>query len=106
MDSVINSQYDDTWIKHYWRPAIAWSYLLICLFDFIIFPSLSYAYAYYTKTPYVQWDPLTLKLSGFYHLSMGAIIGVSSWTRGQEKIQRLSNGDSDAESVTTTQVAK
>jgi len=33
-----------------------------------------------------------LQASGFYHLSMGAIIGVAAWTRGQEKIQRIYNG--------------
>lgn len=79
---------EDSWIKNYWRPMIAYQYLIVCLFDFIIFPSVSFWFAHYTGTPYIQWEPLTLKESGFYHMSMGAIIGVSAWTRGQEKIKQ------------------
>lgn len=76
------------WLTRYWRPAIAWQYFIVCLFDFIIFPSLTFVTAKYTGT-YIAWEPLTLKESGFYHLSMGAIIGVSAWSRGQEKMKVL-----------------
>ena len=76
------------WLYRFWRPAIAWQYFIVCLFDFIIFPSLTFVTAKYTGT-YVAWDPLTLKESGFYHLSMAAIIGVSAWSRGQEKMKGL-----------------
>ena len=78
----------EKWIYTYWRPAIAWQYFLVCLCDFIIFPSLTFLTAKYTGT-YVAWDPLTLKESGFYHLAMAAIIGVAAWTRGQEKIKMM-----------------
>ena len=37
----------------------------------------------------IGWDPLTLKGAGMFHLSFGAILGVSAYTRGQEKIRRL-----------------
>jgi hypothetical protein len=87
----------ESWIKQYWRPAIAWQYLAVCLFDFIIFPA---AFMYLTKQP---WDPITLKEGGFYHLAMAAIIGVAAWTRGQEKIQRITLGDELLERTTTTQ---
>jgi hypothetical protein len=76
------------WLYKYWRPAIAWQYFIVCLFDFIIFPALTFATAKYTGN-YVAWDPLTLKESGFYHLSMAAIIGVAAWTRGQEKLKGM-----------------
>jgi hypothetical protein len=79
---------NENWLIKYWRPAIAWQYFAVCLFDFIIFPALTFALAKYTGN-YVAWNPLTLKESGFYHLSMGAIIGVSAWSRGQEKIKKL-----------------
>jgi hypothetical protein len=85
------NSYDDSWIKHFWRPAMAWQYLTVCLFDFIVFPLLTMAYFYVTKLQYVPWDPLTLKLSGFYHIAMAAIVGVSAYTRGQEKIQNIVN---------------
>lgn len=83
-----------TWIKHYWRPAVAWQYFAVCIFDFIIFPAAS---MHFLNTP---WDPLTLKESGFYHLAMAAIIGVAAWTRGQEKIKRIMN-DGEEEIIET-----
>ena len=88
---------EESWLKQYWRPAIAWQYFAVCVFDFIIFPA---AFMYFAKEP---WDPLTLKESGFYHLAMAAIIGVAAWTRGQEKIQRIAAGEEIIETITTTQ---
>jgi hypothetical protein len=88
---------EDPWLKTYWRPAIAWQYLIVCVCDFIIFPSV---YMYIVKEP---WDPLTLKEGGFYHLAMAAIIGVAAWTRGQEKITQLIDGSEQREIITTTQ---
>ena len=90
---------EESWLKQYWRPAIAWQYLAVCIFDFIIFPA---AYMYFTKQPY---DPITLKEGGFYHLAMAAIIGVAAWTRGQEKIQRIATGEELVEKITTTQTS-
>ena len=77
---------EESWLKSYWRPAIAWQYFSVCIFDFIIFPA---AYMYFSQQ---QWDPITLKEGGFYHLAMAAIIGVAAWTRGQEKITRILEG--------------
>jgi hypothetical protein len=74
----------------YWRASIAWSYILVCLFDFVIGPIFYVWYAVHTgdKT-FGEWQPLTLGQGGLYHLSMGAILGVSSWSRGQEKIKQM-----------------
>lgn len=36
-----------------------------------------------------MWDPITLKGGAVYHASMGAICGVTSWSRGKEKIAAL-----------------
>ena len=90
---------EESWIKQYWRPAIAWQYFAVCLFDFIVFPA---AFMYFTKT---AWDPLTLKESGFYHLAMAAIIGVAAWTRGQEKLRKidLEGIETITETTTTSQ---
>lgn len=87
----------ESWLKQYWRPAIAWQYFTVCVFDFIIFPA---AYMYFAKQP---WDPMTLKESGFYHLAMAAIIGVAAWTRGKEKIQRIATGEELIEKTITSQ---
>ena len=96
-----------SWIKQYWRPAIAWQYFAVCLFDFIVAPIMLVFYAYLTKTTLILWNPLTLAQGGFYHLSMGAIIGVAAWSRGQEKMQKIINGDGsvtiEKESSSTTQ---
>lgn len=73
---------EENWIKQYWRPAIAWQYFAVCVCDFIIFPLIAFHYN-------VTWNPLTLKEGGFYHMAMAAIIGVSAWTRGQEKLKKL-----------------
>lgn len=96
---------EEHWLKQYWRPTMAYQYLIVCLFDFIIGPLLAFGYAYLTKEPYVPWAPLTLGEGGFYHLSMAAIIGVAAWTRGQEKIKRADvYGNSDSTTtIETTQ---
>lgn len=73
---------EESWIKQYWRPAIAWQYFAVCVCDFIIFPLFAFEYG-------VTWNPLTLKEGGFYHMAMAAIIGVAAWTRGKEKVERL-----------------
>ena len=95
-----------SWIKHYWRPAIAWQYLAVCLFDFMLAPIMLMVFSYLTGAGYIAWTPLTLQMNGFYHLSMGAIVGVSSWSRGQEKITKLSlSGDQtiiESEAVSQT----
>lgn len=83
---TINS---DSWIKTRWRPWVAWQYILVCIFDFIIGPVLTMLYFNYSGGEYVQWLPLTLQGGGLYHLAMGAVLGITSWSRGQEKLHRI-----------------
>lgn len=88
--SVIDSY--ENWMHQTWRPAMGWLYMITCAFDFIIFPiawSASQALLGHTVT---QWEPLTLKGAGFYHLAMGAVLGVTAWSRGQEKLAVLNSG--------------
>lgn len=87
---------NESWIKQLWRPLIAYQYFAVCVCDFIVFPAAS---MYFLNQ---QWEPLTLKESGFYHLAMSAIIGVAAWTRGQEKIKRIMMGE-EVETITTTE---
>lgn len=93
---------EEHWIRKYWRPALAWQYVLVCLFDFVIAPVMNALLAYYTHGTYIPWVPLTLGEGGFYHMAMGATIGVSAWTRGQEKIQKIPQ-DNGFVSTTTTE---
>lgn len=78
---------EESWIKQYWRPFMAYQYGAVCLFDFIIAPILTMIYFKVSGGTYVPWVPLTLRESGFYHMSMAAIVGVTAWTRGQEKLK-------------------
>jgi len=85
--SVNKRKDDDHWVKTYWRPAMAWSYFVVCLFDFLIAPIFFAWFSWITKTTLVQWQPLTVQGGGLFHLSYGAIIGVTSWQRSQERIK-------------------
>ena len=83
---------DDSWVKQYWRPAMGWLYMLICLADFVIFPALTIFLPVLFKPfgivmPYTPWKSLTLENGGLVHMAFGAILGVAAWTRGQEKLQ-------------------
>lgn len=75
-----------TWFSKYWRPAIAWQYLVVCLYDFILAPNIVLFFYYVTGGEYTQWQPLTLMGGGLYHISMGAIIGVTAYGRTKEKL--------------------
>jgi hypothetical protein len=90
----VNLPINEHWFKAYWRPAMAWIYAVICVFDFIIFPATSSAVAVYTKQPYVQWMPLTLQGGGLIHIAFGAILGIYAYGRTQEKLE---NADSQPE---------
>ena len=75
---------NEPWFKNAWRPAMSWSYLAVCVFDFIIAPVLVGIMSYYTGT-YHEWRPLTLQGGGLYHMAMMAIVGAATWSRGLEK---------------------
>jgi len=72
-----------------WRPAMGWLYLSVCAFDFIIFPVLwNMAQAtFLNQVVFTQWNPLTLQGAGFFHIAMGAVLGVTAYGRTQEKIE-------------------
>jgi len=82
---------DEHWVKAFWRPAMGWLYMLICFMDFVGFPMLTIFLPIIFKPfgltmPYQAWTSLTLSNGGLIHLAFGAILGVSAFTRGQEKI--------------------
>ena len=82
-----NAKQNEDWMVKKWRPAMGWCYMVICVLDMAIFPVLWSIAQVMTKTPLVQWNPLTLQGAGLFHLAMGAVLGISAWSRGQEKIQ-------------------
>ena len=92
METDTDIQKNEKWFSRYWRPAMAWQYLVVCIFDFMLAPIGLAIFCYYTKTPFNGWEPLTLKGGGLYHASMAVITGVTAWSRGQEKIASMNNG--------------
>jgi hypothetical protein len=85
---------NENWVKSYWRPAMGWLYMVICAFDFIIFPLMMIMYPVVAKlfgltAEYSAWQSLTLTNGGLIHMAFGAILGVAAWTRGHEKMTRV-----------------
>lgn len=72
-------------LNKYWRPLMAWSYLVICLFDFLLAPMII-AIVQDNAAKMIEWNPLTLRGAGMYHMAMLAIVGITAWGRTQEKI--------------------
>lgn len=82
------------WMSAKWRPAMGWMYMAVCIFDFIIFPVLWTIIQAYDQQGVVatEWDPITLRGGGLFHVAMGAVLGVAAWSRGQEKITAMNQG--------------
>lgn len=74
---------------------MGWSYMVICLFDFLVGPTLfTLAQMYMDGTDVsalVRWEPLTLQYGGLYHFAMMAIVGVTAYGRTKEKIEKAMN---------------
>lgn len=83
----------ENWFHNKWRPAMAWSYLIICMFDFMIGP-IMYGIIFADKVDFIQWIPLTTRGGGIYHASMLTVLGVTAWGRTQEKL-KMFRADSD-----------
>ena len=88
------SKEEEHWVKAYWRPAMGWLYMLICFCDFIFFPMLTMFLPVIEKgfgvqIGYTPWQSLSLSNGGLIHLAFGAILGVSAWSRGQEKLAKV-----------------
>ena len=88
------------WSQRFWRPAIAWSYLAICLFDFMVAPILTGILSIITGKAMIAWVPLTLQNGGLYHIAMGAVTGVTAWSRGKEKITAMQTPDGSTSQTT------
>ena len=87
--SIENSK-ETAW-KTNWRPAMGWLYLSVCVCDFILFP-IGFTFVQFweeqaANDAFRQWSPITLYGAGFFHISMGAVLGITSYGRTQEKIE-------------------
>ncbi len=67
---------------------MGWTYMLVCITDFVIFPVLWTIIQAYDQQGAVTtaWQPLTLQGAGLFHMAMGAILGIAVYGRTQEKL--------------------
>ena len=78
---------EEHWLKTYWRPAMGWLYMFVCLFDFVLAPVMwSVLQAVSKGSVQTQWQPLTLQGAGLFHLAMGAVLGIAAYGRTKEKL--------------------
>ena len=82
----------EDWMNSKWRPMMGWMYMLVCMFDMIVFPILWSLLQTLTQTPITQWNPLTLQGAGLFHIAMGAVLGIAAFGRTQEKMAGANNG--------------
>lgn len=83
----------ESWVYNQWRPFMAWSYGIVCLWDFMLAPIFFAWFSHFEHlTTPIIWVPLTTSGGGLYHVAMGAIIGVTSYGRTKEKVLNNSNG--------------
>lgn len=85
---------NDSWVNNKWRPAMGWMYMVVCIFDFILFPILWAVVQFWEVMPendaFRQWNPLTLQGAGLFHMAMGAVLGITAYGRSKEKIESKS----------------
>jgi hypothetical protein len=79
----------ETFLQSHWRPLLSVAYMIIIIFDFVVAPILWGLLIAYTGGDIAQWTPITLDSSGLFHVTAGSVLGVSAFTRGQEKIKRI-----------------
>jgi hypothetical protein len=90
-----SEQKKEDWMNSKWRPMMGWMYMLVCTFDFVVFPILwSLIQAYSHGNVATQWSPVTLQGAGLFHMAMGAVIGVAAFGRTQEKLAGKANDNS------------
>jgi len=72
--------YRTTWIRRFWRPAMAWLYFTTILLDFIVLPIL------HANLGHGAYQSITLQGGGLFHVAMGAIVGITALGRSWEKM--------------------
>ena len=83
----------EDWMNSKWRPMMGWTYMITCIFDFVVAPILwSLTQSLFHGSVQTQWQPLTLQGAGLYHIAMGAVLGIAAYGRTQEKLGGANNG--------------
>lgn len=88
---VKHSKESSDWINKKWRPAMGWMYMMVCVFDFIIFPIMFTIVQFWetqaANDAFRQWTPITLHGAGLFHMAMGAVLGITAYGRTKEKLE-------------------
>lgn len=92
---------DPQWMQNLWRPAMGWMYMLICLADMLVFPVLWSLLQAMMHQPITQWDPLTLRGAGLFHIAMGAVLGIAAFGRTQEKLAGTAANPTATQTINT-----
>jgi hypothetical protein len=95
-----SEQKKEDWMNSKWRPMMGWMYMVVCMFDMILFPILWSLLQTMTHTPITQWNPLTLQGAGLFHIAMGAVLGIAAFGRTQEKMAGANNGGAQTSTPT------
>lgn len=97
----------ESWLQKKWRPMMAMMYMCVCAADFIIFPIMFTVVQFWETAvqndAFRQWAPLTLQGGGLFHMAMGAVLGITAWSRGQEKMAGVTSQPQPTTVTTTTQ---
>jgi hypothetical protein len=68
---------------------MGWMYLAVCVFDFIAAPIFWSFIQFWeiesSNDAFRQWEPLTLQGAGFFHMAMGAVLGISAYKGNDDK---------------------
>jgi hypothetical protein len=93
----------EDWMNSKWRPMMGWMYMVVCMFDMILFPILwSLLQATTHGSVHAQWNPLTLQGAGLFHIAMGAVLGIAAFGRTQEKLNGANNGGAQTTTPTSS----
>ena len=79
----------EDWMQRKWRPLMAMMYMFCCLSDFALFPILFTVVQFWeiqiANDAFRQWAPLTLQGGGFFHMAMGAVLGISALNKDKKE---------------------
>ena len=99
----------EDWMTKKWRPMMAVMYMCVCIFDFVLFPIMFTVVQFWetaaANDAFRQWNPITLGGGGLFHVAMGAVLGVTAWSRGQEKIAGVASTPSINNGVQSIQMS-
>lgn len=89
LTKIMTQNESQHWLRKYWRAAAGWTYLIICMFDFVVAPIVwAILPQFLPNVEMDPWQPHTLMNGGLVHISFGAILGVAAWTRGQSDMMQ------------------